>query len=69
VGGEGTGVGGEGVEGGEWFPFPSIPLLVIARLIVTIGESEEIEEGEDGGVVEGGEEEGLESGPGTESWG
>lgn len=36
---------------------------------MTIGQSEEIEEGEDGGVVEGGEEEGLESGPGTESWG
>jgi hypothetical protein len=42
---------------------------MIARLIVTIGESEEIEEGEDGGIVESGEEEGLESGPGTESWG
>jgi hypothetical protein len=43
--------------------------LAIARLIVTIGESEEIEESEDGWAVEGGEEEGLESGPGTESWG
>jgi hypothetical protein len=42
---------------------------MIARLIVTIGESEEIEEDEDGGVVESGEEEDLESGPGTESWG
>ena len=42
---------------------------MIARLIVTIGESEEVEEGEDRGVVEGGEEEGLESGPGAESWG
>ena len=62
-------MGGGGVEGGE-FPFVvSIPLLMIASLTVVIGESEEIEEGEHWGYVEGGEEEGVDAGPGTESWG